>query len=462
MKVSNKTIIACTAAAVLTSVVGVNATPLAFAAKAITINATLSQPNQPVAGLQGWPYNVNLWYPDESPENLITETKVINYRAGIVDMGSSINEAAVKNAAEVLNTSGKMVVIGLSQGAAGAEHSIVIIMADPNRPADDDLIFVMVGSPYAENGVGTLNPGGTIPFIGVKFLEERPDSGYQTVYVSKEFGYFEDQPNRYGLMSWLNNLAGFGTHIDYTGVNMYAADNLIKVDGNRTYIIVPTKRLPMLGGLYGAAEAWKRLTGQTGFLKEVERMDVQLRAEINKDYDREGYVPIGSYVPPQQEGPSTAVVTEVPDSVSASLQGESPAESQSRFVSLDVSSDESAPLATSDGVEAVTPPPVTEEIVVDEVVEQEPEVIAPEPAQPTTPTPESTPVSEVSSETNDEAPMAEVAKEETKVEVRKKPGSGIKLRTVRDHRTPRPAAKTDASSNSGTKVSSSSSSGDSE
>lgn len=453
-----KTAVACAAAAAF-ALTGVGITPMpdADAATVISSGATLHTRGQAAGGLNGYPYNSNMWGND--PDGVVTDVKVVDYFAspGIPlltpPMNASIADAAEKGLVLILTTDGKLVKYCVSQGCAADEIIKKELLNNPDAPSPDRLVFIAYGSPYAENGIWN-KPSILAKILGVSFLKELPDSPYDQLYVTREGDYFGDRPDRLTPLSVLNMIAGFWTHAKPGQEDIFNPNNLYKTVGNRTYVIIP-QRLALLEPAFVAAEFVDgvfRITLATDIVKAVERI---LKPIVMANYNREGYAPLGTYVPPTEEDPLQEV-SSVPDLVS--LQGESPAGSQSRLMSLDIPSDDSIPPATSGGVEEVTLPPVTEEVVVDEVVEEvqapvvtpEPEstpvVVTPEPVVEQKPEPE--PVKKLEPASNDKkdegaqdndgkdegVSVKDDTKDEKKVELRKKPGSTLKESAVRSHR----------------------------
>ncbi|WP_395311184.1 PE-PPE domain-containing protein [Mycobacterium sp. AMU20-3851] len=304
----------------------------AHASTLISIGATGSWTNTPVTGLQRWPVTNNF------ADDPVTATEVVEYPASLGFVGMSMEDSVLEGAAALLQAigsiSGRKIVACESQGCLSVTQLLMQFAADPGiAPARDDLIIVMIGNPAtAGTGASSQNAGEYEPFFRITFPGATPETQYETVNVTREYDFFADRPSTDpSVLAVLNNLVAFlVVHPFYADVDMDDPDNLIKVVGNTTYVLIPTKQLPMLQSLYDAARAWQRLTGQTDLLEDVEALDARLRAIIDRDYDRSGYVPQGS---PQE--PEDADAPEAEDQTTATSEDAVPAqtiEDQSRQV----------------------------------------------------------------------------------------------------------------------------------
>lgn len=305
----------------------------AHASTLISIGATGSWANTPVTGLQRWPVTNNFGDP-------VTATRVVEYPASLGFIGMSMEDSVLQGAAALLNAiesvSGRKIVACESQGCLSVTRLLMQFATDHGTaPARDDLIIVMIGNPAtAGTGASAQNAGEYEPFFRITFPGATPETQYETVNVTREYDFFADRPSTDpSVLSILNNLVAFlVVHPFYADVDMDDPENLIKVVGNTTYVLIPTKQLPMLQSLYDAARAWQRLTGQTDLLEDVEALDARLRAIIDQDYDRSGFVPQGSL---SRETESPDVDSAEPEAHTADDRGEDtvtawPAEEQSQ------------------------------------------------------------------------------------------------------------------------------------
>lgn len=324
----------------------------AHASTLISIGATGSWTNTPVTGLQRWPVTNNF------ADDPVTATEVVEYPASLGFIGMSMEDSVLQGTAALLQAigsiSGRKILACESQGCLSVTRLLMQFAADPGiAPARDDLIVVMIGNPAtAGTGASSQNAGEYEPFFRITFPGATPETQYETVNVTREYDFFADRPSTDpSVLAVLNNLVAFlVVHPFYADVDMDDPDNLIKVVGNTTYVLIPTKQLPMLQSLYDAARAWQRLTGQTDLLEDVEALDARLRAIIDQDYDRSGYVPQGSL-----QEPEDADAPEAEDHTTATSEENVPArtiEDQSQSQDLDSeSANSSAPEQESDPAE---------------------------------------------------------------------------------------------------------------
>lgn len=268
----------------------------AQASTLISIGATGSWDNAPVTALRQWPVTHTF------ANDPVTDTVVVEYPASLGFIGMPMGESVAEGAAGLLRAiesiSGRKIIACESQGCLSVTQLVAKFIADATTaPAAEDLIIVMIGNPAtAGGGASAQNPGGYEPFFRITFAGATPESQYETVNVTREYDFFADRPvnDPNALAVWNNLVAFLVVHPIYGDVDMDDPDNLIKVVGNTTYVLVPTKQLPMLQSLYDTAEAWRLLTGQAELLQQVEALDARLRAIIDQDYDRSGFLPKGS------------------------------------------------------------------------------------------------------------------------------------------------------------------------
>ncbi len=274
----------------------------AHASTLISIGATGSWSNTPVTALQQWHYT------HAFPGDPVTATEVVEYPASLgfigMPMGESVAEGTVALLRAVTSISGRKVIVCESQGCLSVTQLLQRFAADPaGAPTADELTLVMIGNPAtAGGGASAQSPGEYEPFFRITFIGPTPEGPYHTVNVTREYDFFADRPaDVTNALAMINNLAAFlRVHPYYGDVDMADPDNLVKVVGNTTYVLIPTEQLPMLQSLYAVAETWATLTGQSDLLNEVKALDARLRAIIDADYDRSGYVPQG--VPTSPDG----------------------------------------------------------------------------------------------------------------------------------------------------------------
>ncbi len=167
------------------------------------------------------------------------------------------------------------VVMAYSQGGIIATTWLQEHAADTDAPPADDMTFVLFGNPQRGRG-------GLAPTLGVGSATPT-DTGYQVVDVAREYDAEADWPQdpRNGL-AVANALAGYWyVHTDYTDVDVNSPDNLVSKDGDTTYVLVPTEKLPLLEPL--------RRVGLTGV---ADQLNDQLKPVVDGGYDRSGYAPL--------------------------------------------------------------------------------------------------------------------------------------------------------------------------
>lgn len=277
----------------------------AHASTLISIGATGSWSDTPVTALQQWHYT------HAFPDDPVTATEVVEYPASLGFIGMPMGESVAVGTAALLRAvtsiSGRKVIVCESQGCLSVTQLLQRFAADPaGAPTAGELTLVMIGNPAtAGGGASAQSPGEYEPFFRITFIGPTPEGPYHTVNVTREYDFFADRPaDVTNALAMINNLAAFlRVHPYYGDVNMADPDNLVKVVGNTTYVLVPTEQLPMLQSLYAVAETWATLTGQSDLLDEVRALDARLRAIIDVDYDRSGYVPQGVPMSPAGDTP---------------------------------------------------------------------------------------------------------------------------------------------------------------
>lgn len=274
---------------VLSPSVALSAT--AQASTVVSIGATGSSPRNPVTALQRWPYTHNF------ADDPVTDVKTVDYPASLgfvgMPMGESVDRGSAGLAELIDSTPGTVIVVCESQGCLSVTRLLQRYAADPTTAAAaDNLILVMVGNPAtAGGGMSAQAAGSYHPLFRITFPGATPESQYRTFNVTREYDFYADQPlDASNGLAMLNSLiALFVVHPYYGDIDVDSPDNLVKIVGNTTYVLAPTKQLPLLGALYGVAATWSQLTGQTGLMQQVEALDAQLRAIIDGAYDRSGY-----------------------------------------------------------------------------------------------------------------------------------------------------------------------------
>lgn len=234
-------------------------------------------------------------------------------------MDSSTDTADTNLRYLVATTDGRIVVVGLSQGAIGATKTLNNYLANPETaPSPDRVSFVLVGSPYRPGtGIAGQNPGFYNPLAGLTYGKTPENTPYHVDDVARQYDGFADGVYNVkdlpSLLAFFNSVAGIAViHPYYNNVDPSDPSTLVKTVGNTTYYLIPTERLPLLAGVYAVSDGFG---GKNGPLTQiVNQINTALKAEIEKAYDRSGYHPVGSQsdpasVPPVAEQTSTVTLS---------------------------------------------------------------------------------------------------------------------------------------------------------
>lgn len=193
---------------------------------------------------------------------------------------NSAAAVATLNQAVRDGTTGKQIVFAYSQGARVAGRWLTENAGTEGVPSPEDLSFVLMGNPSRKYGGSDRDWETTFP-----------NTDYRVIDVSQQYDMASDFPDDpFNLLALLNANAGFFfTHQDYETVDIYDEANYVWVEGNTTYVFVPTENLPLLTPL-----RWVGL----GFLADA--LNAPLKEIVERAYDR-------SYLPAQPGLPSTLV-----------------------------------------------------------------------------------------------------------------------------------------------------------
>lgn len=174
-------------------------------------------------------------------------------------------------------TTGKQIVFAYSQGARVAGRWLTENAGTEGAPATQDLSFVLMGNPSRKYGGSDRDWETTFPV-----------TDYHVIDVSQQYDMASDFPdNPFNLLALLNANAGFFfTHQDYETVDIYDEANYVWVEGNTTYVFVPTENLPLLKPL-----RWVGL----GFVADA--LNAPLKEIVERAYDR-SYLPAQPGLPP--------------------------------------------------------------------------------------------------------------------------------------------------------------------
>ncbi|ASR85296.1 DNA binding protein [Mycobacterium phage SirPhilip] len=180
----------------------------------------------------------------------------IDYHANVVGMDRNTAQAVANLAAAEAGVDGPVVVAGFSQGAIAVALDKARVMALPEaeRPAADQLSYVVLGDPTGPGGILHWLPG-RVPVIGAAPVHV-PDTPYDTIVINREYDGWADFPDRpLNLVADLNAVVGIiYVHGRYDEADLdpahVPAGNVTTVvnsaGGKTTTYLVPTEHLPLL------------------------------------------------------------------------------------------------------------------------------------------------------------------------------------------------------------------------
>ena len=253
------------------------------------INPNSTEPEPPDTAvlqqeLQGWVFNqaTEGWITDDYPRSMGPLTGVGD---PLFDVSMALGKAALDCLISENLTAG-VVGFGYSQGAAVAtlwlnDHANG---KDQNAPSEEDVSFVLIGSPSRANGGLLARMAGVyVPVIGVPFGIVTPESQYAVTDVVRQYDFAADFPvDPLNIFSVLNVFVDAGAiHGDYLNVDVNDPSNVVEVRGNTTYIMQPAKTLPLADALRSLAATLGRT--ETPLIDAVEPV---LRYLVELGYDR--------------------------------------------------------------------------------------------------------------------------------------------------------------------------------
>ncbi|MGQ9349602.1 PE-PPE domain-containing protein [Mycolicibacterium gilvum] len=265
-------------------------------------------------------------------------------------------------------TGGKQIVFAYSQGARVTAAWMREHGGTEGVPTAENLTFVLMGNP-ARKYSGSDKLRGPDVF---------PDLGYKIIDVSQEYDMASDFPDdTSNLLAMLNSTAGFFfTHQDYEPVDIYDEANYVWIEGDITYVFVPTEKLPLLKPL-----RWFGL----GFIADA--LNGPLKAVVDRAYDR-SYLPAQPGFPPiedpeieePQEGSAISAATV--RSVSARSAAPRPIEQAPIDVDIEVAED-TADEVIDEGIDdQVADEDLVSEVSDDDAVDDDAAVVEDDPAAP--------------------------------------------------------------------------------
>lgn len=241
----------------------------------------------------------------------VFECEVVKYDNFIISFTPQSAKVALLNTTLQAQTE-DVVVAGYSQGAS---IIIALLMARANGSLPPGVVhedFILMGNPNH-------------PLNGIAKVPEY-DNPYSILNIAREYDGFADFPNNpFNLLAVANAMSGiFAVHTDYESVDINSPDNLFYQDPNdqtKTYILVPTKTLPLLQSLRNFLEVF----GLEGIVDDT--LNPWLKPIVDSAYDRSMYEEATPEVESQEEVAPTAArvtMTEEPSLVSldSSAQGQ--------------------------------------------------------------------------------------------------------------------------------------------
>lgn len=158
-------------------------------------------------------------------------------------------------------------VFAYSEGAIAALTYIEQHMNDPNRPANSDVSFIVIGNP-------SRNSGGIDKFFQGTPYADITGTPWKVTDIGRQYELWTDFPNNtsspYFFLAVSNAIQGAYLH-DYTQVDPNDPDMVVWTVGNITYKLLPTDLLPMY--------EWLRWTGPF-----AQWLDSQTRWKIEDAY----------------------------------------------------------------------------------------------------------------------------------------------------------------------------------
>lgn len=192
----------------------------------------------------------------------------------------------------------EIVVFGLSGGAGASSNWLRDNAADIDAPSPDRLSFVMIGNPNRKYGGSSRRFATT------------PQTQYHVIDIARQYDPIADSPDDpFNLLAHLNVMAGIFSplHTDYSTVDINDPNNIRWTEGNTTYILVPTEKLPLLRPL--RAMGLNRLADSlNGPLKEI----------IERAYNRPVPVPLTLQPSDEPQAVTASTTSDVPAHYEAS------------------------------------------------------------------------------------------------------------------------------------------------
>ncbi len=230
----------------------------------------------------------------------------ISYLTFVTPTGTAALDKVLKD-----NPEEPVVIFAYSNGAQAAEYWIAEHADDPDAPPAENVTFIFMGNSIRKYGGADKEFGISQP------------SQYKVIDVAREYDPVADFPdNPANLLALANAMAGAFSMHDYRDVDIDDPNNIVWTEGNTTYVLVPTEKLPLLNPL--------RLVGLNAL---ADQLNDPLKEIVDQGYDR-------SYIPTEEPAVAKTVAA-APEDESAPVKAVSVKEPV-----VEPNSDDSAPKKT--------------------------------------------------------------------------------------------------------------------
>ncbi|MBX7452201.1 PE-PPE domain-containing protein [Mycolicibacterium sp. 3033] len=187
----------------------------------------------------------------------------IPYLTFVTPTGTAALDTVLKD-----NPDEPVVILAYSNGAQAAEYWIAEHANDPDAPPAENVTFIFMGNSIRKYGGADKEFGISQP------------SQYKVIDVAREYDPVADFPdNPANLLALANALAGGFSMHDYRDVDIDDPNNIVWTEGNTTYVLVPTEKLPLLDPL--------RVVGLNAV---ADQLNDPLKEIVDQGYDR-SYIP---------------------------------------------------------------------------------------------------------------------------------------------------------------------------
>lgn len=189
----------------------------------------------------------------------------------VSSMPTSVRSQAAKLDAAVMHTTGPTTVVAHSLSAVSTHRMVAEWLANPETAPDPARVFVVTtGNPLSRYGGTQRHQSNAVPIPNAQ--------PYKHLDVVNQYDSVADRPARWGIYSQIE--LSLARHLSYDEVDVDAPENLVRRDGNTTYMLVPAKDLRQLSGV--------RFLRDIGWVSQerYDEIDADRRAKIEADFDR--------------------------------------------------------------------------------------------------------------------------------------------------------------------------------